>query len=436
VKNGSDWRPDGRAALRKALELAPPHAEVLPLAPIVLREIDTGGDGRPGSGKALGRRRGTNAGTAVLHVVPVLDAHGSFGGPAALALDLGRRQTSAGFDVTVAACSGDGAAPVGLDGEPVRVVVKRGHLWGGRPARATSARLALWLVRHLPRHQVVHLHGFREPLSLFVLGAARLFRRPVVLHLHGMLEAAVAADRRTVGLVRMVAGPHVRAVALTERESADAGRLLQVPVVTLPNAVPEVAYTPHADAGPVLFCARLHPRKGVALFLQAMESVLARDESVVVHVVGPDEGDGDLVRRAEHTSGGRLRYLGGLPGAAARDEIAAADVLVVTAVNEPSGLTLLEALAAGTPVVAVPAGPLGEALAAAGAITSVPADADAIAQAVIRLRTDPDLRRDQIERARTWLHENASFDSFAAAVVEEYRRLGVRIQGAAAGSSE
>jgi len=83
-------------------------------------------------------------------------------------------------------------------------------------------------------------------------------------------------------------------------------------------------------------------------------------------------------------------------------------VLVVTAMHEPFGMTVLEALAQGTPVVAVAGGLLLEPeLLAAGALTVTSDSPEALATAVGRMRS-PFAADDQIRQGLQWCAKNAS----------------------------
>jgi glycosyltransferase involved in cell wall biosynthesis len=147
---------------------------------------------------------------------------------------------------------------------------------------------------------------------------------------------------------------HVRAVALRR-----APFLRQVHVV--PNGVDTERFAPRAapaaPGGRVRFVAlgRLDPRKGLDLALEALAAVPEAELAIV--------GDGDERPALENAArrrglGARVRFAGFTRDV--RDAIADADLALSSAREEGLGVALLEAMAMGRPVVAVPVGGIPE----------------------------------------------------------------------------
>src|SRR5258708_18891392 len=83
--------------------------------------------------------------------------------------------------------------------------------------------------------------------------------------------------------------------------------------------------------------------------------------------------------------------------------MAAADLVVIPSRQEPFGLVALEAMALGKPIVATRVGGLPEVLEGADALLVQPGNATELAAAIEtaheRLRTDPEVRARNRERA-------------------------------------
>jgi glycosyltransferase involved in cell wall biosynthesis len=101
---------------------------------------------------------------------------------------------------------------------------------------------------------------------------------------------------------------------------------------------------------------------------------------------------------------------------------AAADVFVSASLMETYGLTLVEAMACGTPVVAFRVGGIPEAAPdGRGAILCAPQDAGALIQAIMKLRNSPELREGLGSLAHETAHNRNAATSFANAFVQIYR---------------
>lgn len=217
------------------------------------------------------------------------------------------------------------------------------------------------------RRLVVHAHcGARAGLwrqSAFIALAAAA-RCPVIVHLHGSgferLYDAASTPARAV--IRLILERAARVIASNESLRAWARRVARTAdVVCVP---PPVAV--QADASPakrqnlVLFFGTLEAGKGIFDLLQAVAAL--RDAVPDVRLVCAGEGDRACVARHAERLGiaDAMKFIGrvGPSGKRALFESAAAFVLPSYAEGLP--VSLLEAMAAGVPVVASPVGGIPE----------------------------------------------------------------------------
>jgi glycosyltransferase involved in cell wall biosynthesis len=260
----------------------------------------------------------------------------------------------------------------------------------------------------------------RRPLVLTVHCSLRHTLRPTGAR--GLVLASVGAALESVGERR------ADAVIVLTRRLAD--RLLAAGldpgrVHVIPSGVDLGRFAgPRPDPAPdlprprVLFVGRLAAQKGVATLLEAVG--LLRSRAAVVLV-----GDGPLrpalERQADRLGPGRVRFQGFVPHAEVPAWLAAADVLVLPSVYEELGSVLLEAMAAGLPVVASAVGGIPDALAAAGRLVP-PCDPAALAAAVDELLDDPVLAAELGDAARRRAAA-FSWDVLAGRVLEVYREV-------------
>jgi glycosyltransferase involved in cell wall biosynthesis len=135
---------------------------------------------------------------------------------------------------------------------------------------------------------------------------------------------------------------------------------------------------------------RLDARKGHRFFLEAMAAVAARDPGAVGVIVGEGrERDALLAQRDALGLAGRVHVVGYWPDLV--EALAALDVFVLPSLMEGHPLAVLEAMAAGKPVVATRVG--GNEEAVETEVTGLlvpPADPSALADAILALLADPE----------------------------------------------
>jgi glycosyltransferase involved in cell wall biosynthesis len=163
-------------------------------------------------------------------------------------------------------------------------------------------------------------------------------------------------------------------------------------------------------------------RKGQSILIDAVRNLSSHDRPVHLLLVGlADSDEAHRLRALVSASGldGSVRFLGVRSDAV--EIVRAADLLVLPSYAEALSLSVLEAMAVGTPAIATEVGGTAELIDdGVSGITVPPGDADALEQAIATLHRDPDLserlaiegrtrfQRDfarslHAERYRTWL---------------------------------
>lgn len=159
--------------------------------------------------------------------------------------------------------------------------------------------------------------------------------------------------------------------------------------------------------GYVLFLGTLEPRKNLTTLLDAFTLLAARATPPPLRLAGaatPDARDW-LARIAQKPLSDHVHYLGYVNDSERERLFAGARALVLPSLDEGFGLTALEAMAAGVPVIASNRGSLPEVVADGGVLLEA-GDAPAWANAIERVATDDDwaaaLGRAGLARARTF----------------------------------
>lgn len=138
-------------------------------------------------------------------------------------------------------------------------------------------------------------------------------------------------------------------------------------------------------------------RKNISTILAVVKELCRRRIPVRFWKVGADFTDSQLQLIQEYDICEHVNYLGRPIDETLPVVYSAADILIAPSLYEGFGLTVLEALACGTPVIASNVTSLPEVTGDA-AILIPPQDVQAIANAVVQLRQDPESRQILIDR--------------------------------------
>jgi glycosyltransferase involved in cell wall biosynthesis/predicted metal-dependent phosphoesterase TrpH len=270
------------------------------------------------------------------------------------------------------------------------------------------------------RYDLVHVCS-PGPAGIAALGIARAMDLPVLGSYHTELAAYAALRAEDAGLeafaqaamamfygqCSVVLSPSEASDAVLDELGIDAGR-----VGRWDRGVDTDRFGPHRRVDgrfgegrvAVLYAGRLTKEKGADLLADAF--LAAREHDPRLHLVlaggGPEEG-ALRERLGEHAT-----FLGWLEGDALADAYASADVFLFASRTDTFGQVLLEAQASGLPVVAVAEG--GPCSIVEDGLTGLlrPADAVALADAVVALAADPAARGRlaaagrRAVRERTW----------------------------------
>ena len=188
------------------------------------------------------------------------------------------------------------------------------------------------------------------------------------------------------------------------------------------GAARELLQTYAIDRPFLLFVGRREKRKDLGTLLSAFDELLEGGEDLLLALVGPDAPGWDETWDAASERARRFTRL--IPHQRVEQIAAlyaASSILVMPSRWEGFGLTGLEAMAAGTPVVASDVGSLPEVLGDAAAFAE-PGDAEAMADQCRRILHDDELaaryRRKGRERASGYRWQDT-----ARRTHELYRRL-------------
>jgi glycosyltransferase involved in cell wall biosynthesis len=338
----------------------------------------------------------------ITHVVTYASEDGAFGGPLAVAIEQTRELAELGHDVELV-MGWDGNLEVSVPGVTVRLFPVRRI-----PGTGFSGLFSRELQRHISDvatgRDIVHVHLGRDLVTAPAALRATKGRAMVFMQTHGMvmpdsrLRASLFDKVYISSALRRAAG----ILVLTPEEERGLGELVDghAPIDRVTNGV-----TVGGAQGPsgsqegnpvldVLFLARLHPRKRVLTFARAAAIAAETLPSVRFSVVGPDEGD--LGALKQFVSDNRLErtlfYEGPVAPGTAPLRIARSSVYVLPSVNEVVPMSVLEALAVGTPTIITRSNGLARTLEEHHAAVVIDESPEALAEAIRELAGSTSLR--------------------------------------------
>ena len=343
----------------------------------------------------------------MLQVAPSLDR--LYGGPVYSVVAFARAARAAGVEVTIA-----GPTPPEKELEWVHNELPgmtiRTFPTVGADAFILSLPLVTWLRRHASEFDVIHVHGLLNPVSSLSALAAVRKKVPLVLHPFGTLSQYTFKHRRRwlkKAYFRLLDGPNLRAAGAihfttaTERDESRlhklewGGRAHVIPPPWIGDNVPSTRRIIDRPAVNVLIIARLHPVKNIEGLLDAWTTVVQRVPDARLTIAGDGKPDYMRELRARVARLGiksSVRFTGFVRAAEKAQLLAAADLFVLPSYHENFGVVVLEALAAGIPVVLTPEVQICSFVLEHALGRVAKRSPDEIAEAIIEALADTDLR--------------------------------------------
>jgi glycosyltransferase involved in cell wall biosynthesis len=363
----------------------------------------------------------------VLVCVPWFAPARAFGGTVTAAVATAKGALAAGHEVTVATTDlldPQSRVPSGTPSEPAGAHVLRFPNVSHRLAAANVGQprgLRKWLREHVQEFDVVLLQDIYSAVSVLGARAARRARVPYILQAYGTLPATrergrVLAKRAFLALWgRRTVREAAACLYLSELErneylaqGADPASLYPMPP---PLDLPEPGQVPRAAVPTVAYLGQLHPIKRIDVLIDAFARVHAALPEARLDVIGAPSRHGDALRAQVQRLelGKAITFRGLIREEEKAGALAAAHVFALLSAAEGLPITVLEALACGTPVVLSPGCGLPQVHGIAGIVCD--GSAAEAADALLALLRDPTKARALGEAGR----------SFAAA----YRREAV-----------
>jgi glycosyltransferase involved in cell wall biosynthesis len=302
----------------------------------------------------------------VLHVAPNITR--AYGGPTYSLVAYSVAARSVGIEITIAApptCDSDRAWMSSLLPDTT-ILSFPVH---GHGAFLHSPGLQTWLRATGASYDAVHVHGLFNPVSSLATRTCVKRGWPVIVRPFGTLSRYTITHRRGALkrlYLELLDAPNLRRVSAlhfttdVEREEStwhgiewgERAYIVPPPWIEKTRALPS---SPAPESTDVLFISRLHPVKNVESLLDAWPLVQRQRPRARLTIAG--DGDAAYVRTLKEKSvalSTGARFVGHVSASGKTALLTSAAVFVLPSLHENFGIAVLEALAAGVPVVITP----------------------------------------------------------------------------------
>jgi glycosyltransferase involved in cell wall biosynthesis len=363
----------------------------------------------------------------ILHTLASLDHEAA--GPSYTVPRLCESLIAAGFETQLAVLDW-------VPGSESLPFVKRFPLGIGPRRLGRSPAMARWLREQAERGavDVLHNHGVWMMPNVY---PGRIRRRAdvrLVVSPRGTLSAWAMNHHRWRKRIMWLVAQHAALDAAdafhatSELECEDIWRMgFRQPVAVIPNGVDIPSLQPKRADGyrRLLYLGRIHPNKGIDMLLHAWQAVQQRFDNWELVVAGPD--DGGHLRELQHLAAQlglqRVHFTGPAFGAGKLALYRSSHLYVLPTRSDNFGMTVAEALAAGTPAIVTRGAPWAG-LAAQDAGWWIEIGVESLAACLKEALSLPHARLAEMgENGRAWMERDYSWESVGHQMAGVYRWL-------------
>lgn len=375
----------------------------------------------------------------VLHVIPSISL--TQGGPSHAVAMMERTLSAVEVEVTTLTTDDDGPSrrldvhsmPVRVNGAVRKYARKYSDFYKVAPG------LLCWLALNVRKFDVVHVHALFSFSSLVAAFVARVMGVPYIVRPLGTLSEYGINNRRpwlkhvSFKVIESRILKNAAAVHFTSHSEWEEASKLGLPLkgVVIPlgvevpplKSVAEHSFSGQGTAKRVLFLSRLDPKKNLESLLNAFPKILALHPSARLVVAGDGRNEYLLFLKTLAVSVGiadSVTWVGHVDGEKKWELLGNAEVFVLPSFSENFGIAVVEALVAGLPCVVSRGVAVADRIVEAGAGLMTEYDSDSIADAVVTLLDDSELRLCMGTRGKQLAKSRYSAEAMALSLNELY----------------
>lgn len=256
--------------------------------------------------------------------------------------------------------------------------------------------------------------------------------KPLVAHMHSLESdrSMVRLNERIYGIERlgMMEADHIIAVShYTKRKIVDQYGIPEEKISVVHNAALhfESRHKDHIMKDPsrkfVLFLGRITAQKGPDYFLEAARKVLSRNPDIHFIMAGSGDMMGQVKEKAARLEiENNVHFTGFLRGADVEKIYAMSDLYVMPSVSDPFGITALEAIMCGVPVIISSQSGVSEVLQTCPKVDFW--NTGALADRIMEILENDALREEIVGSCREEM-KNVNWKIAAEKIIDVYQRL-------------
>ncbi len=352
-----------------------------------------------------------------------------------LSIELAKR----GHDVTVFTTSNNSEQTIKLQPNGVKIVSLKKAL---KIYNIPIVPSLFWTLLNEEKPAVIHVHQYPVYFSDVSSLVCNLRNIPLIIHVHVISDAKSVSSGflsglyyKTLGLrtlksANMIVVPSNDYRAKLYNMHIAAEKLKVIPcglrlsdVADKTEMFRQQYSCEHSKI--ILAVGRLNYQKGFQYLIKAMPQIIKRVPSAKLVIVGEGELSAYLKGLAEKIGlTDVVVFTGVIDSSMITSAYSAADIFVLPSIFESFGMTLIEAQAAGKPVIATDVGGVPEVLVnGQTGILVEPKNIEQLEKAVVTLLTNTQLAEEMGAKGRRFVLENFASDKIVNSILEIYQKF-------------
>ncbi len=307
-----------------------------------------------------------------------------------------------------------------------------------------------WVKSNISNFDLVHMHNFRSYQNSTIHHYAKKYSVPYVLQAHGSLPEAFTGQSSSLifqkKLFDMVFGETIlkdasKVIASTKIESGQYQKMgvNEDKIEIVPSGLDLSQFENLPQRGRfrkkwgindgqkiILYLARIAKVKGLDLLANAFAGLTKKLDDAKLVIVGPDDGYLLSLKKliADLEISDKVLFTGPLYGNDKLEAYVDADVYVLPSSYEIFGITILEALACGTPVIVTDRCGLADVINGQAGLV-VPYEKEELQHALLQMLGDDKMRREFGERGKLLVREKFNWEKIAEQIENVYQSVTV-----------